>query len=31
MSSLMSTVKHVRYVMGSLSAVLFAAVDGGNF
>jgi hypothetical protein len=31
MSSLMSSVKHVRYVMGSLTAVLFAASGGGSF
>ncbi len=31
MSSLMSSVKHVRYVMGSMTAVLFASVVGGNF
>jgi hypothetical protein len=31
MSSLMSSVKHARYVMGSLTAVLFAAAAGGNF
>jgi len=27
----MSTVKHARYIMGSLTAVLFATVVGGNF
>jgi hypothetical protein len=26
-----STLKHVRYVLGSLSAVLFASINGGNF
>jgi len=31
MSALVSTVKHVRYVMGSLTAVLFAAGAGDNF
>jgi hypothetical protein len=31
MSSLMSTVKHVRYVMGSLTAILFADAGGGAF
>jgi hypothetical protein len=31
MSSLMTSVKHVRYVMGSLTAVLFAVVGGGSF
>jgi hypothetical protein len=31
MSSLMSSVKHVRYVMGSMTAVLFAEIVGGNF
>jgi hypothetical protein len=31
MSSLKSSVKHIRYAMGSLTAVLFAAVDGGAF
>jgi hypothetical protein len=31
MSALMSSVKHARYVMGSLTAVLFAAVVGGGF
>ena len=31
MSALMSSVKHVRYVMGSLTAVLFAASVGGSF
>lgn len=28
MSGLISSVKHVRYVMGSLSAVLFAVAEG---
>ena len=27
MSALISSVKHARYAMGSLTAVLFAAVD----
>lgn len=31
MSTVMTSVKHARYVMGSLSAVLFAAVVGGSF
>lgn len=31
MSSLMSSAKHIRYVMGSLTAILFAEVGGGNF
>jgi hypothetical protein len=31
MSALKSSVKHARYVMGSLTAVLFASVGGGNF
>jgi hypothetical protein len=31
MSSLISCVKHVRYVMGSLSAVLFGGVGAANF
>ena len=31
MSALLSSVKHVRYVMGSLTAVLFAATVGGSF
>jgi hypothetical protein len=31
MSSLISSVKHVRYAMGSLTAVLFVAVDGAGF
>jgi len=26
-----ATVKHVRYVLGSLSAVLFAGASGGSF
>ena len=30
MSALMSTVKHARYAMGSLTAVLFAACAGGS-
>lgn len=28
MSSLISTIKHARYVMGSLTAVLFTAASG---
>lgn len=31
MKSLASSVKHARYAMGSLTAVLFAAVTGGGF
>jgi hypothetical protein len=31
MSSLKTSVKHARYVMGSLSAVLFAGSIGGSF
>jgi len=31
MSSLIASIKHARYVMGSLSAVLFAGVAGDAF
>jgi hypothetical protein len=31
MSSLISSVKHVRYVLGSLTAVMFASPVGGSF
>ena len=31
MSFLTASVKHARYVMGSLTAVLFAASVGGHF
>jgi hypothetical protein len=31
MSALVATVKHARYVLGSLTAVLFAAGEGGGF
>jgi hypothetical protein len=31
MSALISSVKHARYAMGSLSAVLFAASIGSQF
>jgi hypothetical protein len=31
MSSLISSVKHVRYAMGSLTAVLFATALGDQF
>jgi hypothetical protein len=31
MSSLVASVKQVRYVMGSLTAVLFAGTNGGSF
>ena len=30
MSSLVTSVKHARYVMGSLAAVLFAVSGGAN-
>jgi hypothetical protein len=30
MSALISNVKHVRYAMGSLTAVLFSAAAGAN-
>ncbi len=30
MSALMSTVRHARYAMGSLTAVLFLACAGGS-
>jgi hypothetical protein len=30
MSALISSVKHARYAMGSLTAVLFAACAGGS-
>ncbi len=30
MSAFKSTVKHARYAMGSLTAVLFAACAGGS-
>jgi hypothetical protein len=30
MSQLLTSVKHARYVMGSLTAVLFAACVGGS-
>jgi hypothetical protein len=30
MSAFVSTIKHVRYAMGSLTAVLFAACAGGS-
>jgi hypothetical protein len=30
MSQFMTSVKHARYVMGSLTAVLFAACVGGS-
>jgi len=30
MSALISSVKHVRYAMGSLTAVLFAAASGAG-
>ncbi len=30
MSALMSSVKHTRYALGSLTAVLFAACAGGS-
>jgi hypothetical protein len=31
MSSVKSSVKHVRYVLGSLSSVLFAGVSSATF
>lgn len=31
MSALISSVKHARYAMGSLTAVLFAATVGASF
>jgi hypothetical protein len=31
MSSLVSSVKHVRYVLGSLAAVLFSSTAGTSF
>jgi hypothetical protein len=31
MSAFITTVKHARYVLGSLSALLFAAPVGANF
>jgi hypothetical protein len=31
MTTVKSSVKHVRYVLGSLTAVLFSAVSGANF
>jgi hypothetical protein len=31
MSSLKTSAKHIRYVLGSLTAVLFATVGGGSF
>jgi hypothetical protein len=31
MSSLKSSVKHARYVLGSLSAVMFAGVSSATF
>jgi hypothetical protein len=31
MSTMKSSVKHVRYVLGSLTAVLFSAVSGAQF
>jgi hypothetical protein len=31
MSSLKSSVKHARYVLGSLSAVMFAVVSSATF
>jgi hypothetical protein len=30
MSALISSAKHVRYVMGSMAAVLFAACSGAS-
>ena len=31
MKSIIRSVKHVKYVLGSMSAVLFSDVGGGNF
>jgi len=31
MKSALRTVKHVRYVLGSMSAVLFSSVSGSTF
>ena len=31
MKSVVRSVKHVRYVLGSMSAVLFAAAGGATF
>lgn len=31
MSALISSVKHARYAMGSLTAVLFSATAGNSF
>ncbi|TDQ00711.1 hypothetical protein EV186_102577 [Labedaea rhizosphaerae] len=31
MTTVKSSVKHVRYVLGSLTAVLFSAVAGAQF
>jgi hypothetical protein len=31
MSSLVSSAKHVRYVMGSLSAILFSSIANGTY
>jgi hypothetical protein len=31
MKSFVSSAKHVRYVLGSLSAVIFSSVSGGTF
>jgi hypothetical protein len=31
MSSLKTSVKHIRYVLGSLTAVLFVTGGGGSF
>jgi len=31
MSSLISSVKHVRYVLGSLSAVMFSSASSATF
>ena len=31
MKSVVRSVKHVKYVLGSMSAVLFNSVGGGNF
>ena len=31
MKSVIRSVKHVKYVLGSMSAVLFADIGGSNF
>jgi hypothetical protein len=31
MKSMLRSAKHIKYVLGSMSAVLFSSVDGGTF